>query len=65
MYTLVYPGIPMYTLVYPYADDTNLTFSGVDLSILQTEMSGSKKNNIEYSEKTDFMVIGFWQRIAT
>ena len=47
-----------------YANDTNLTFSAVDLSILQTEMSSSNKL-IEYCEKTDFMVISFGQRIET
>ena len=47
-----------------YANDTNLTFSAVDLSILQTEMSSSNKL-IEDCEKTDFMVISFRQRIET
>ena len=57
-----------------FADDTNLTFSAVDLSILQTEMSndlnrifnwlGSNKLTLNIL-KTDFMVIGSRQRIAT
>ena len=58
----------------PFADDTNLTFSAVDLSILQTEMSNdlnrifnwlsSNKRTLNIL-KTNFMVIGCRQRIAT
>ena len=57
-----------------FADDTNLTFSAVDLSILQTEMSidlnkifnwlSSNKLKLNIL-KTDFMVIGSRQRIAS
>ena len=57
-----------------FADDTNLTFSAVDLSILQTEMSNdlnrifnwlsSNKLTLNFL-KTDFMVTGSRQRIAT
>ena len=57
-----------------FADDTNLTFSAVDLSILQTEMSNDLNRIFNWLSsnkltlnilKTDFMVIGSRQRIAT
>ena len=57
-----------------FADDTNLTFSAVDLSILQTEMSNDLNRIFNWISsnkltlnilKTDFMVIGSRQRIAT
>ena len=57
-----------------FADDTNLTFSAVDLSILQTEMSNDHRRIFNWLSsnkltlnilKTDFMVIGSRQRIAT
>ena len=57
-----------------FADDTNLTFSAVDLSILQTEMSNDLNRSFNWLSsnkltlnilKTDFMVIGSRQRIAT
>ena len=50
-----------------FADDTNLTFSAVDLSILQTEMSNDLNRifNLLSSNKltlnilkTDFMLVG-------
>ena len=56
------------------ADDTNLKFSAVDLSILQTEMSNDLNRIFNWLSsnkltlnilKTDFMVIGSRQRIAT
>ena len=56
-----------------FADDTNLTFSACNLSVLQTEMSKdlnkirtwlcSNKLTLNIL-KTEFMVIGSWQRIA-
>ena len=57
-----------------FADDTNLKFSAVDLSILQTEMSNELNGIFNWLSsnkltlnilKTDFMVIGSRQRIAT
>ena len=57
-----------------FADDTNLTFSAVDLSILQTEMSNDLNRIFNWLSsnkltlnilKTDFMVIGSRQKIAT
>ena len=57
-----------------FADDTNLTFSAVDLSILQTEMSNDLNRIFNWISsnkltlnilKTDFMVIGSRQRIVT
>ena len=57
-----------------FADDTNLTFSAVDLSILQTEVSNDLNGIFNWLSsnkltlnilKTDFMVIGSRQRIAT
>ena len=57
-----------------FADDTNLTFSPVVLSILQTEMSSDLNRIFNWLSsnrltlnilKTDFMVIGSQQRIAT
>ena len=50
-----------------FADDTNLTFSTVDLSILQTEMSNDFNRIFNWLNilKTNFMVIGSRQRIAT
>ena len=58
-----------------FANDTNLTPSAVDLSILQTEMSTDDLNRIfnwlssnKFTLnilKTDFMVIGSRQRIAS
>ena len=57
-----------------FADDTNLTCSAVDLSILQTEMSNDLNRIFNWLSsnkltlnilKTDFMAIGSRQRIAT
>ena len=57
-----------------FADDTNLTFSAVDLSILRTEMSNDLNRIFNWLSsnkltsnilKTDFMVIGSRQRIAS
>ena len=50
-----------------FADDTDLTFSTVDLSILQTEMSNDFNRIFNWLNilKTNFTVIGSRQRIAT
>ena len=50
-----------------FADDTDLTFPTVDLSILQTEMSNDFNRIFNWLNilKTNFMVIGSRQRIAT
>ena len=57
-----------------FADDTNLTFSAVDLSVLPTEMSSDLNGIFDWLcsnkltlniLKTDFMVISSRQRIAT
>ena len=57
-----------------FSDDTNETFSAMDLSILQTEMSNDLNRIFDWLSsnkltlnilKTDFMVIGSRQRIAT
>ena len=57
-----------------FTDDTNLTFSAVDLSILQAEMRNDlnrifnwiSSNKLTFNIlKTDFMVIGSRQRIVT
>ena len=57
-----------------FADDTNLTFSAGDLSVLQSEMSEDLNKIFTWlcsnkltlnTLKTDFMVIGSRQRIAT
>ena len=57
-----------------FADDTNLTFSAVDLSVLQTEMSNDLNRIFDWFcsnkltlniLKTDFMVLSSLQRIAT
>jgi len=57
-----------------HLESSNLTFSAVDLSILQTEISNdlnrifnwrSSNKLTLYILKTDFMVIGSRQRIAT
>ena len=57
-----------------FADDTNLTFSAINLLELQDEMNNdlgkifawlcSNKLSLKIL-KTEFMVIGSWQRIAT
>ena len=55
-------------------DDTNLTFSAVDFLVFQTEMSNNLNRIFDWlcsnkltlnTLKTDFMVIGSRQRIAT
>ena len=71
---LIYIFCLDYSIGRSFADDTNLTFSAVDLSILQTEMSNDlnrifdwlSSNKLTFNiPKTDFMVIGSRQRIAT
>ena len=68
------PNCLDYSIGRSFADDTNLTFSAVDLSILQTEMSNDlniifnwlSSNELTWNIlKPDFMVIGSRQRIAT
>ena len=71
---LIYIFCLDYSIGRSFADDTNLTFSAVDLSILQTEMSNDLNRSFNWLSsnkltlnilKTDFMVIGSRQRIAT
>ena len=68
------PNCLDHSMVRSFADDTNLTFSAVDLSILQTEMSNDHRRIFNWLSsnkltlkilKTDFMAIGSRQRIAT
>ena len=68
------PNFLDHSIGMSFADDTNLTFSAVDLSILQTEMSSDLNRIFNWLSsnrltlnilKTDFMVIGSRQRIAT
>ena len=68
------PNCLTHSIGRSFADDTNLTFSAVDLSILQTEMSNDLNRIFNWLSsnkltlnilKTDFMVIGSRQRIAT
>ena len=61
------PNFLEHSIGRSFADDTNLTFSAVDLSILQTEMSNDLNRIFDWLNsnkrtlnilKTDFMVIG-------
>ena len=67
------PNCLDYSIGRSFADDTNSTFSTVDLSILQIEKSNDlniifdwlSSNKLTLNiPKTDFMVIGSRQRIA-
>ena len=68
------PNCLDHSLGRSFAHDANLTFSAVDLSILQTKMSNDLNRIFNWLSsnkltlnilKTDFMVIGSRQRIAT
>ena len=68
------PNCLDHSIGWSFADDTNLTFSAVDLSILQTEMSNDLNRIVNWLSsnkltlnilKTDFMVMGSRQRIAS